>query len=180
MQHILSSAHPSGKAVVWDLRKNEPIIQVSAHGSRVSVGRDLCSLLSSPHGSTSWDFCPMLPQILPLIKITWEVTQNPGRSFDAAFLIPSPNWCFSPRRGPRSTYHVGPSFMFLRGLCFAPDALLRPGLAPGHRHPVGAVLRRRCTPCDPAVGPALCLFPDEGSREPQQVAVQTHPAGRGG
>lgn len=34
VQHILSSAHPSGKAVVWDLRKNEPIIQVSAHGSR--------------------------------------------------------------------------------------------------------------------------------------------------
>lgn len=36
VQHILSSAHPSGKAVVWDLRKNEPIIKVSDHSSRVS------------------------------------------------------------------------------------------------------------------------------------------------
>ncbi|XP_015414836.1 PREDICTED: protein transport protein Sec31B isoform X9 [Myotis davidii] len=36
VQHILSSAHPSGKAVVWDLRKNEPIIKVSDHSSRIS------------------------------------------------------------------------------------------------------------------------------------------------
>lgn len=35
MQHILSSAHPSGKAVVWDLRKNEPIIRVSDHSNRM-------------------------------------------------------------------------------------------------------------------------------------------------
>ncbi|XP_059517083.1 protein transport protein Sec31B isoform X3 [Myotis daubentonii] len=35
VQHILSSAHPSGKAVVWDLRKNEPIIKVSDHSSRM-------------------------------------------------------------------------------------------------------------------------------------------------
>ncbi|XP_050660912.1 protein transport protein Sec31B isoform X13 [Macaca thibetana thibetana] len=34
-QHILSSAHPSGKAVVWDLRKNEPIIKVSDHSTRM-------------------------------------------------------------------------------------------------------------------------------------------------
>ncbi|XP_061259112.1 protein transport protein Sec31B isoform X11 [Bos javanicus] len=33
VQHILSSAHPSGKAVVWDLRKNEPIIKVSDHSN---------------------------------------------------------------------------------------------------------------------------------------------------
>lgn len=38
MQHILASAHPSGKAVVWDLRKNEPIIKVSDHSNRVSGG----------------------------------------------------------------------------------------------------------------------------------------------
>lgn len=38
VQHILSSAHPSGKAVVWDLRKNEPIIKVSDHSNRVSGG----------------------------------------------------------------------------------------------------------------------------------------------
>lgn len=40
VQHILSSAHPSGKAVVWDLRKNEPIIKVSDHSSRVSSGQN--------------------------------------------------------------------------------------------------------------------------------------------
>lgn len=36
-QHILSSAHPSGKAVVWDLRKNEPVIKVSDHSNRMHV-----------------------------------------------------------------------------------------------------------------------------------------------
>ncbi|XP_061062708.1 protein transport protein Sec31B isoform X4 [Eubalaena glacialis] len=35
VQHVLSSAHPSGKAVVWDLRKNEPIIKVSDHSNRM-------------------------------------------------------------------------------------------------------------------------------------------------
>ncbi|XP_048075164.1 protein transport protein Sec31B isoform X17 [Ursus arctos] len=35
VQHILSSAHPSGKAVVWDLRKNEPIIKVSDRSNRM-------------------------------------------------------------------------------------------------------------------------------------------------
>ncbi|XP_012517161.1 PREDICTED: protein transport protein Sec31B isoform X3 [Propithecus coquereli] len=35
VQYILSSAHPSGKAVVWDLRKNEPIIKVSDHSNRM-------------------------------------------------------------------------------------------------------------------------------------------------
>ncbi|NXK13455.1 SC31B protein, partial [Herpetotheres cachinnans] len=35
VQHILSSAHSSGKAVVWDLRKNEPIIKVSDHSNRM-------------------------------------------------------------------------------------------------------------------------------------------------
>ncbi|XP_036079197.1 protein transport protein Sec31B isoform X3 [Rousettus aegyptiacus] len=35
VQHILSSAHPSGKAVVWDLRKNESIIKVSDHSNRM-------------------------------------------------------------------------------------------------------------------------------------------------
>ncbi|XP_032168927.1 protein transport protein Sec31B isoform X9 [Mustela erminea] len=35
VQHILSSAYPSGKAVVWDLRKNEPIIKVSDHSNRM-------------------------------------------------------------------------------------------------------------------------------------------------
>nr|XP_056706532.1 protein transport protein Sec31B [Euleptes europaea] len=33
--HILSSAHPSGRTVLWDLQKNEPIIKVSDRGSRM-------------------------------------------------------------------------------------------------------------------------------------------------
>ncbi|KAK7830980.1 hypothetical protein U0070_018524 [Myodes glareolus] len=34
-QHILASASPSGRATVWDLRKNEPIIKVSDHSNRM-------------------------------------------------------------------------------------------------------------------------------------------------
>ncbi|NXS58414.1 SC31A protein, partial [Brachypteracias leptosomus] len=33
VQHILASASPSGRATVWDLRKNEPIIKVSDHNN---------------------------------------------------------------------------------------------------------------------------------------------------
>lgn len=36
VQHILASTSPNGRSVVWDLRKNEPIIQVSDSNSRVS------------------------------------------------------------------------------------------------------------------------------------------------
>ncbi|NWX45391.1 SC31A protein, partial [Steatornis caripensis] len=35
VQHILASASPSGRATVWDLRKNEPIIKVSNHNNRM-------------------------------------------------------------------------------------------------------------------------------------------------
>ncbi|XP_062964656.1 protein transport protein Sec31A isoform X9 [Cynocephalus volans] len=35
VQHILASASPSGRATVWDLRKNEPIITVSDHNNRM-------------------------------------------------------------------------------------------------------------------------------------------------
>ncbi|KAM8888699.1 protein transport protein Sec31A isoform 1-T1 [Synchiropus picturatus] len=35
VQHIMASANPSGKAVVWDLRKNEPIIKISDHSNRM-------------------------------------------------------------------------------------------------------------------------------------------------
>ncbi|XP_061822539.2 protein transport protein Sec31A isoform X1 [Nerophis lumbriciformis] len=35
VQHILASANPSGKAVVWDLRKNEPIIKISDHSNKM-------------------------------------------------------------------------------------------------------------------------------------------------
>ena len=36
MQHILASASPCGRCVVWDLRKNEPIIKVSDQSATVS------------------------------------------------------------------------------------------------------------------------------------------------
>nr|XP_009512612.1 PREDICTED: protein transport protein Sec31A isoform X4 [Phalacrocorax carbo] len=35
VQHILASTSPSGRATVWDLRKNEPIIKVSDHNNRM-------------------------------------------------------------------------------------------------------------------------------------------------
>ncbi|XP_043551132.1 protein transport protein Sec31A isoform X8 [Chiloscyllium plagiosum] len=35
VQYILASATPSGRAVVWDLRKNEPILKVSDHTNRM-------------------------------------------------------------------------------------------------------------------------------------------------
>ncbi|NXI28876.1 SC31A protein, partial [Sterrhoptilus dennistouni] len=35
VQHTLASASPSGRATVWDLRKNEPIIKVTDHNNRM-------------------------------------------------------------------------------------------------------------------------------------------------
>lgn len=35
VQHILASASPCGRCVVWDLRKNEPIIKVSDQSAMV-------------------------------------------------------------------------------------------------------------------------------------------------
>lgn len=35
VQHILASASPSGRASVWDLRKNDLILKVSDHSNRV-------------------------------------------------------------------------------------------------------------------------------------------------
>lgn len=37
VQHILASANPSGRASVWDLRKNDLIIKVSDHSNRVRL-----------------------------------------------------------------------------------------------------------------------------------------------
>ena len=37
VQHILGSSSPSGRSVVWDLRKNEPIIQISDSSSKVTA-----------------------------------------------------------------------------------------------------------------------------------------------
>lgn len=70
VQHILSSAHPSGKAVVWDLRKNEPIIKVSDHSNRVSrEGRIQAQALAS---FSCLDFRAALPQasvLLPAVAL---------------------------------------------------------------------------------------------------------------
>ncbi|XP_052568630.1 protein transport protein Sec31B isoform X3 [Peromyscus californicus insignis] len=67
VQHILSSAHPSGKAVVWDLRKNEPIIKVSDHSSRMS-----CSGLAwHPDIATQLVLCSEDDR-LPVIQL-WDL-----------------------------------------------------------------------------------------------------------
>ncbi|XP_076778223.1 protein transport protein Sec31B isoform X2 [Arvicanthis niloticus] len=67
VQHILSSAHPSGKAVVWDLRKNEPIIKVSDHSRRMN-----CSGLAwNPDVATQLVLCSEDDQ-LPVIQL-WDL-----------------------------------------------------------------------------------------------------------
>uniref|UniRef100_A0A8C6QGV2 SEC31 homolog B, COPII coat complex component n=1 Tax=Nannospalax galili TaxID=1026970 RepID=A0A8C6QGV2_NANGA len=67
VQHILSSAYPSGKAVVWDLRKNEPIIKVSDHSSRMN-----CSGLAwHPDIATQLVLCSEDDR-LPVIQL-WDL-----------------------------------------------------------------------------------------------------------
>ncbi|XP_032986690.1 protein transport protein Sec31B isoform X2 [Rhinolophus ferrumequinum] len=67
VQHILSSAHPSGKAVVWDLRKNEPIIKVSDHSNRMH-----CSGLAwHPDVATQLVLCSEDDR-LPVIQL-WDL-----------------------------------------------------------------------------------------------------------
>ncbi|XP_016075568.1 PREDICTED: protein transport protein Sec31B [Miniopterus natalensis] len=67
VQHILSSAHPSGKAVVWDLRKNEPIIKISDHSNRMH-----CSGLAwHPNIATQLVLCSEDDR-LPVIQL-WDL-----------------------------------------------------------------------------------------------------------
>uniref|UniRef100_A0A8C8Z2I5 Protein transport protein Sec31A n=1 Tax=Prolemur simus TaxID=1328070 RepID=A0A8C8Z2I5_PROSS len=67
VQYILSSAHPSGKAVVWDLRKNEPIIKVSDHSNRMH-----CSGLAwHPDIATQLVLCSE-DDCLPVIQL-WDL-----------------------------------------------------------------------------------------------------------
>ncbi|XP_060261111.1 protein transport protein Sec31B isoform X6 [Ovis aries] len=67
VQHILSSAHPSGKAVVWDLRKNEPIIKVTDHSNRMH-----CSGLAwHPDVATQLVLCSE-DDHLPVIQL-WDL-----------------------------------------------------------------------------------------------------------
>uniref|UniRef100_G3THB3 Protein transport protein Sec31A n=1 Tax=Loxodonta africana TaxID=9785 RepID=G3THB3_LOXAF len=67
VQHILSSAHPSGKAVVWDLRKNEPIIKVSDHSNRM----DCSGLAWHPDIATQLVLCSEDDR-LPVIQL-WDL-----------------------------------------------------------------------------------------------------------
>ncbi|OXB84101.1 UNVERIFIED_CONTAM: hypothetical protein H355_012219 [Colinus virginianus] len=59
VQHILASASPSGRATVWDLRKNEPIIKVSDHNNRV-----LYELPTNMQWCFDIQWCPRNPAIL--------------------------------------------------------------------------------------------------------------------
>ncbi|XP_023367496.1 protein transport protein Sec31B isoform X6 [Otolemur garnettii] len=68
VQHILSSAHPSGKAVVWDLRKNEPIIKVSDHSNRFGGKLVTFGLPSSP----PHDMPQPYPRLVFISQVTTE------------------------------------------------------------------------------------------------------------
>ncbi|EGW11739.1 Protein transport protein Sec31A [Cricetulus griseus] len=59
VQHILASASPSGRATVWDLRKNEPIIKVSDHSNRV-----LYELPTNTQWCFDIQWCPRNPAVL--------------------------------------------------------------------------------------------------------------------
>ncbi|XP_007479271.2 protein transport protein Sec31B isoform X2 [Monodelphis domestica] len=79
VQHILSSAHPSGKAVVWDLRKNEPIIKVSDHSNKMH-----CSGLAwHPEVATQLVLCSEDDR-LPVIQM-WDLrfASSPLRVLDS-------------------------------------------------------------------------------------------------
>lgn len=54
VQHILASASPSGRASVWDLRKNDLIIKVSDHSNRVR-----CSFCTQMKSWTILQCCPL-------------------------------------------------------------------------------------------------------------------------
>jgi hypothetical protein len=62
VQHILASTSPCGRCVVWDLRKNEPIIKVSDQGSMVCCmdSNYVLQLISRNFGRASckvgWEF----------------------------------------------------------------------------------------------------------------------------
>ncbi|TMS07976.1 Protein transport protein Sec31A [Larimichthys crocea] len=59
VQHILASASPSGRASVWDLRKNDLIIKVSDHSNRV-----LYELPTSSQWCFDIQWCPRNPAVL--------------------------------------------------------------------------------------------------------------------
>ena len=50
VQHILASTSPSGRSVVWDLRKNEPIITVADTSTMVN-----CTYVASYMDTVMYD-----------------------------------------------------------------------------------------------------------------------------
>uniref|UniRef100_A0A4W6F3X7 Protein transport protein Sec31A n=1 Tax=Lates calcarifer TaxID=8187 RepID=A0A4W6F3X7_LATCA len=125
VQHILASANPSGKAVVWDLRKNEPIIKISDHSNRMH-----CSgMLWHPEVATQlvlmWDlrFATSPLKVLEnhtrgILSISWSQADselllssakdnrilcwNPNTG-EVIYELPTTNqWCFDVQWCPRN------------------------------------------------------------------------------
>ncbi|KAK2573081.1 Protein transport protein Sec31A [Acropora cervicornis] len=107
VQHILASASPCGRCVVWDLRKNEPIIKVSDQSAMIRCKAvewhpDVATQMmwdlrfaTSPmkvleghqRGILSIAWCPQDPDLLmSCAKITYELPTTSQWSFDVA-------WC---------------------------------------------------------------------------------------
>ncbi|XP_016399655.1 protein transport protein Sec31A-like [Sinocyclocheilus rhinocerous] len=106
VQHILASANPSGKAIVWDLRKNEPIIKISDHSNRISASFDT----SDPFGTG---------QTLPPLQV-------PQPSVETTIIPPlkkPPKWVRRP---------VGASFAFGGKLV----TFESPNVAPQQQQPI--------------------------------------------
>ncbi|OXB59740.1 hypothetical protein ASZ78_001862 [Callipepla squamata] len=104
VQHILSSAHPSGKAVVWDLRKNEPIIKVSDHSNRVSEDCDSDLFYNMvPWGVLSVSWCQADPELLlSSAKDNRILCWNPSAG-EVVFELPiRSQWCFDVQWCPRN------------------------------------------------------------------------------
>uniref|UniRef100_A0A8C2ZIL4 SEC31 homolog B, COPII coat complex component n=1 Tax=Cyclopterus lumpus TaxID=8103 RepID=A0A8C2ZIL4_CYCLU len=117
VQHILASASPSGKAVVWDLRKNEPIIKISDHSNRMH-----CSgMLWHPDVATQlvlaseddrmpviqmWDlrFATSLWSFQIVVVIDDDVDSHLSfHSFQVIYELPTINqWCFDVQWCPRN------------------------------------------------------------------------------
>ncbi|KAG9485148.1 hypothetical protein GDO78_008315 [Eleutherodactylus coqui] len=104
VQHILSSAHPSGKAVVWDLRKNEPVIKVSDHTNRMH----LSGMLWHPEIATQLVLSSEDDR-LPVVQV-WDLrfASSPLKMLEnhtsrVVYELPVGNqWCFDVQWCPRN------------------------------------------------------------------------------
>jgi len=80
VQHILASTAPSGRSVVWDLRKNEPIIQVADSSSKVQCSAvawhpDVATQLVT---SSIDDRYPVIQVPAPIYP-SWKLCLSSGR-----------------------------------------------------------------------------------------------------